>query len=196
MYISRDKRYKEHLPDFKVVLLMIPYWICYSHIIGNIYQLQGLHMSLGFPLRQPTIFPIKTAPPEGYTSSKTVQLQLQFWLFLTIYLFWYSLPFAHTFYKCLTARNFVIYTYRRLVTGMIIASLSILAAGAIETVRLQNIYFTYYLAAPSLNILWQTIQYCLAGASEILFTPRHSHCDCHCDCDGLCLWSLSLTISI
>jgi len=30
--------------------------------------------------------------------------------------------------------------------------------------------FTYYLAAPSLNILWQTIQYCLAGASEILFT--------------------------
>jgi len=33
-----------------------------------------------------------------------------------------------------------VYTYRRLVVGMLLASLSLLVAGAIETARLQDIY--------------------------------------------------------
>jgi len=44
------------------------------------------------------------------------------------------------FYRFLTRHNFIVYTYRRLVVGMLLASLSLLAAGATETARLQDIY--------------------------------------------------------
>ncbi|KAF6027614.1 SLC15A3 [Bugula neritina] len=89
------------------------------------------------------------------------------------------LPFVHMFYRFLTRHNFIVYTYRRLVVGMLLASLSLLVAGATETARLQDIYqngvsfepvdLVAYAVAPKVKVYYQFIQYCFMGMSEIFF---------------------------
>ncbi|XP_067928099.1 solute carrier family 15 member 4-like [Watersipora subatra] len=183
----------------KVFLLMVPYWICYSQMNANAFLLQGLHLRLNFanksksdlcPERNPnnSSFNIFTAldcrqESENLTSNNYAQeSELSFppaalAVFNSIFII-IMLPLTKRLYRA-CSRKIKIMTYRRLCFGMFLATLALVAGGALEFLRRRDIYFcgyhhqllghTVYDVSPRLSIFWQIPQYCLLGASEVFF---------------------------
>ncbi|XP_067928098.1 solute carrier family 15 member 4-like [Watersipora subatra] len=179
---------------FLVFLLTVPYWICYSQMNGSVFLMQGLHLRV-YPTDHMTCHSENNscshlsdlvtnnickdyymyAAGRDFRINKVTVPGSTLSIFNNIFIL-VAVPFVQKLYGFLAYNNIKVYTWRRMLAGMLLAVAALLAAGFLETARLwdtcncgftlQNIDGRVYPASPTISIWWQVPQYILVGASE------------------------------